>query len=161
MRFLPKQSKQVDCAPFGMHVLLAAIVMVGIASTASAQTCTCADAGFDAGSDAPLSVADAEAFELLQAQLDAQPHSSLPTAAAAAPAEPEDLPWCTGQNVAQCSKLPSGSTPSPVSLGVSPSLMISTLLDLPSPSNFACDYAEHSCGGPRDAVRSKQERPPQ
>ena len=115
MRFLPKQSKQVDCAPFGMHVLHAALVVTGMtllaASSAAAQACTCADAAIDA----PLSVADAEAFELLQAQpdfellqaqLDAPPHSSQP--AAAAPAEPEDLPWCTGQNGAQCSKLPTG-----------------------------------------------------
>jgi hypothetical protein len=159
MRFLPKQSKQVDCAPFSMHGLVAGMLAVGMLLLApygaAAQACTCVDSGLEA----PLSAADAETFEQLQAQLDAQPHSSLPVLAA--PAETEDLPWCTGQNEAQCSKRPIGSTPSSVSLGATPSLMIGSLLPLPSPSSSACDFAEYSFGGPRDAVRSKLERPPQ
>lgn len=163
MRFLPMQSKQVDCAPFSMHGVYAAILALGTTllapHVAAAQTCTCADATFET---APQSTQEAESLDAtksvgeLKSTLDAQPRNVVPP-----PPEPEDLPWCTGQNDAQCSKLPAGSTPTPVSLGASPSLLLSALAELPSPMSTACDFAEYACGGPRDAVRSKLERPPQ
>ena len=126
--------------------------------SAQAQACMCADTGLEL----PLSAVDAEAAELLHDALDAQASSSgeLPVLQAA-PDDSDDLPWCTSQNDAQCSKRPAGSTPSSVSVSVSPSLTLSSLLALPSPFSNACDYAEHSCGGPRDAVRLQLERPPQ
>jgi hypothetical protein len=129
---------------------------------ASAQACMCADTGLEL----PLSAVDAE---LLQDALDAREHDLLESRdelmakrVLAAPADSEDLPWCTSQNDARCSKLPAGSVPSLLSFDGAPSLVLSSLTALPSSfSSIDCDYAEHSCGGPRDAMRSLFERPPQ
>jgi len=140
--------------------------MMLLAQSAAAQgafpsppaTCMCADTRLEL----PLSVDDMNAAALQEA-LDAQAASLTPgLEAKAAPIEgSEDLPWCTSQNQAECSKRPEGSTPSPVSIGTSPTAATTSLLALPSPSSTACDFAESSSGGPRDAVRSKPERPPQ
>lgn len=164
MRFLPKQSKQVDCAPF-MNGLRAATLVVGImllaSNGASAQSCMCADTGL------PLTEADAA---LLQDALDAQSESDLlesrsELAAAkrvlAPQADSEDLPWCTNQNDPQCSQRPAGAVPSLVSIDASPSVALGVQLALPSTCSIPCDFADRTYGGPRDAVRLKLERPPQ
>jgi hypothetical protein len=39
--------------------------------------------------------------------------------------------------------------------------VLSSLIALPSTFSIDCDYAEYSCGGPRDVMRSPFERPPQ
>jgi len=170
MRFLPLKSKQVDCAPL-MNRLRAVALVVGMMLVApigaSAQACMCADTGLEL-----LSAVDAE---LLQDAIDASErdalvsHDDLGTVkqldmaklALAAPVDSEDLPWCTSQNDARCSKRPAGSVPSLISFDAAPSIALSSLIALPSPSCIVSDYAEHSCGGPRDAMRSPFERPPQ
>jgi len=170
MRFLPPKSKQVDCAPLRMNVLHVATITVGmmlLAHSAAAQssapsppaTCMCAETGLEL----PLSVDDLDAAAVQDA-LDAQGASSADGVdAKALPSDgSDDLPWCTSQNQAECSKRPIGSTPSPVSIGTSAMAATAGRLALPSlTSSIACDFAEYSSGGPRDAVRSKLERPPQ
>lgn len=166
MRFLPRQSKQVDSAPL-MNGVSAATLVVGIMLLAphgaSAQSCMCAETGIEMA----LSEADAA---LLQDALDAQGENSLLESrdeldvaklVLAAPAANEDLPWCTSQNDPQCSERPAGAVPTLVSLEASPLASLGIRVPLPTPSSIACDFAEHSCGGPRDAVRSKLERPPE
>jgi hypothetical protein len=171
MRFLPQKSKQVDCAPL-MNRLRAVALAVGMMLVAplgaSAQACMCADTGLEL----PLSAVDAE---LLQDAIDASErdalasHDDLGTVkqldmaklVLAAPTDGEDLPWCTSQNDARCSKRPAGSVPSLIGFEAAPSLVLSSLIALPSTFSVDCGYAEYSCGGPRDAMRSPFERPPQ
>lgn len=119
----------------------------------------------DTGLELPRSALDAE---LLQEEQDASEHHALVSheldkanGVLAAPSDSEELPWCTSQNDARCSKLPAGSVPSLLSFDGAPSLALSTRIALPSPSSIAHDHAEYSCGGPRDAMRSPFERPPQ
>jgi hypothetical protein len=138
-----------------IHVATLMVGMLLLAQSAAAQTCMCAQTGLEL----PLSAADVDAV-LLQDAVDAQAASS--REAIAAPTEgSDDLPWCTSQNQAECSKRPVGSTPSPVSIGSSPTAATTALLPLPSSFSTACHFAEYSSGGPRDAVCSKLERPPQ
>jgi hypothetical protein len=163
MRFLPGQSKQVDCAPF-MNGLRAVTLVLGIMLLASndarAQSCMCADTGL------PLSEADAALLqEALGAQSDGDLLESEGELAAAkrvlAPQDSEDLPWCTNQNDPQCSERPAGAVPSLVSVDASPSVALGAQLALPSVYRIPCDFVARSSGGPRDAVRLKLERPPQ
>lgn len=164
MRFLPLPSKQVDCAPFmnGLRAVVLAVGMMLVAPRgASAQACMCAETGLELS----LSAVDAE---LLQDALDAREHDQLEShdalvgkLALAAPADSEDLPWCTSQNDARCSKRPAGSVPSLLSIDAVPLLALGSTIALPSPSSIDCDFAEHSCGGPRDAMRLPFERPPE
>jgi hypothetical protein len=141
-----------------IHVATLIVGMLLLAQSAAAQTCMCAETGLEL----PLSAADVDAV-LLQDALDALDSQAASSGEAlAAPTEGSDeLPWCTSQNQAECSKRPVGSTPSPVSIGSSPTAATSALLRLPSSFSTACHFAEYSSGGPRDAVRSKLERPPQ
>ena len=119
---------------------------------ASAQSaCMCADAG--------LSLSEADA-ELLQDALESRDELGV-ARLLAPPVETDDLPWCTNQNDPQCSKRPAGAVPSLISIDASPLFALSVPLALPSPFSIDCDFAEYSCGGPRDAMRSKLERPPQ
>ena len=181
MRFLPLKSKQVDCAPL-MNRLRAVALAVGMMLVAplgaSAQACMCADQSRDAVGgvqsvlELPLSAVDAE---LLQDAIDASEHDALVShddlgtvkqldmakLVLAAPVDGEDLPWCTSQNDARCSKRPAGSVPSLISFEAAPSLVLSSLIALPSTFSIECAYAEYSRGGPRDAMRSPFERPPQ
>lgn len=160
MRFLPLPSKQVDCAPFmnGLRAVVLAVGMMLVAPRgASAQACMCAEQSRDAiggalsGLELPLSAIDQlESHDELVGKL-----------ALAAPADSEDLPWCTSQNDARCSKRPAGSVPSLLSIDAVPLLALGSTIALPSPSSIDCDFAEHSCGGPRDAMRLPFERPPE
>jgi hypothetical protein len=158
MRFLPQQSKQVDSAPLMNGVRVATLVvgmMLLAPHGASAQSaCMCAETGIE------LSLSEAEA-ELLQDALESRDQLEAAGIVLAPPVDSEDLPWCTNQNDPQCSKRPAGSVPSLISIGTSPLLALSAPLTLPSPFCIDRDFAEYSCGGPRDAMRSKLERPPQ
>jgi hypothetical protein len=154
MRFLPKQSKQVDSAPFmnGVRVATLALGMMLLAPHgASAQSSfMCADQSRDAV-DASEHQGVESLDELEAARLVVAP-----------PVESDDLPWCTNRNDPQCSKRsPASSAPSLLSIGASPLFALSVPLTLPSPFSIECDFAEYSCGGPRDAMRSKLERPPE
>lgn len=160
MRFLPPPRKQVDCAPFSMNGLHVAALSVGMllvsAQGAAAQTCMCADA---AALEPALDASARSAGELQQAFV-AKDLSSRQREALA-PQDGDDLPWCTSQDGAQCSKLPAGGAPSSMSVGAAPAATQCALPALPPPSSTVCALAEYACGGPRDAVRSKPERPPQ
>jgi hypothetical protein len=153
-------SKQVDCAPFMNGVRVATLVvgmMLLAPHGASAQsTCMCADTGMEL----PISLSEVDA-EALQEALESRDELDVARLVLAPPVESEDLPWCTNQNDPQCSKRPAGTVPSLVSIGSAPVLALSIPLALPSPFSVDCDFAEYSCGGPRDAMRSKLERPPQ
>lgn len=168
MPFLPQRSKQVDCAPFmnGLRVATLALGMMLFAPHgASAQSaCMCAEQSRDAVGGAQagvelLSLTEADA-ELLQEALESRDEADV-ARLLAPPVESEDLPWCTNQNDPQCSKRPAGSLPALMSIEAAPAFALSARPALPSPSSVDCDFAEYSCGGPRDAMRSKLERPPQ
>jgi hypothetical protein len=160
MRFLPRMSKQVDSAPFMNGVRVATLVvgmMLLAPHGASAQSaCMCADTGMEL----PISLSEADA-EALQEALESRDELDVARLVLAPPVESEDLPWCTNQNDPQCSKRPAGAVPSLVSIGSAPVFALSIPLALPSPFCVDRDFAEYSCGGPRDAMRSKLERPPQ
>lgn len=153
-----------------MSRLRAAMIALGMlafagphASAARAQSGMCADAIIaeaiesSASEAPPESVAEPAAEEgLMVVALD-----DLSARLARTPAQDErDLPWCSSPNDARCSKLPAGSTPSTVSAGDIPSLVVHALAPLPRASSTAHSFAARAGDGPRDAALSSLERPP-
>jgi hypothetical protein len=169
MRFLPRKSKQVDCAPLmnGVRVATLVVGMMVLASRgASAQSSfMCADQGRDAADDAgqqgSASLDELDAPRLVHAPLVASLVDSPVDSLVDSPLDNSALPWCTNQSDPQCSKRPAGSVPSLISIGASSIFALSVPLARPSLFSIECDFAEYSCGGPRDAMRSKLERPPE
>ena len=151
-----------------MNGVSAATLFVGIMLLAphgaSAQSCMCAGTGVElplSEADAPLlqdALGEAQNDQLLLGSRDELETAKL---ALAPPSDNDELPWCTNQNDPQCSERPAGAVPTLMSLEASPLVSLGIRMPLPTPTSIACDFAEYSCGGPREAVRSKLERPPE
>lgn len=159
---LPERTKQVDSAPFGMARFSAAVIMVGMTwlaldSAAAAQSCMCAD---------PIEETRAERIEALSEELAEQLEGSLSEAAAPAieiglrAIDDDELPWCLNQNDARCSKLPAGTLPASIGLGSTSAALPTARHTLPMRLSVPCTFHETAGLSPREAARSKLERPP-
>lgn len=159
---LLEQAKQVDSAPFAMGRLSVTVIVVGMTwlalqGAAAAQACMCADAALESAIEA----LSGELSNELAQQLGQLENATAPAIEIGLRVYDEnDLPWCTNQNDAQCSKLPAGSIPASINLGSGSVGMLTTLPPLPDVESSAYIFDERAGLVPRDAARSKLERPP-
>jgi hypothetical protein len=156
-----------------MGRLSAAVIVVGMTwlalqGAAAAQSCMCADPVLEPALERSgvlsiegLSIEGLSIDGLSSDQLERLENATAPSLEVALRVYDEsDLPWCTNQNDPQCSKLPAGSLPASINLGSGSVAMLTAVPMLPDEESSACVFDERAGLVPRDAARSKLERPP-